>query len=192
MYRTRVEFFFLSRIARRKEKEILVLAYIVESFFQDAKINFDKVTYCINPQPGHDAHGFCWETPIGITLWLKEKPALSMGFEWRGSDLCIRQLQGMAGTVLPEGYKRWPKIFVYACLAYARESKVCKVRYYRAHTSWFFEYASLEVKDGETADEAKQKHQSRMKRRYDWLAKEMKFKMRKHWGEWINPNYARS
>ena len=161
-------------------------------FFEDSGIKFDKVAYCINPTPGHDRYGFCWEAPVGITVWLDGKPALSMGIEWRGKDLCIRQLQGATGIMLPEGYKRWPKLFVYACLAYARESKVRRVRYYRAHTSWFYKYPDLEPKDGETPAQALEKHQARMKRRYDWLAKEMKFRMTTDWGEWVNPVYARS
>jgi len=191
--RRRIEYFFFSREAAKREEEVHSLTKFVGRAFQSRSPFFTGAGWSRYGAPGYgqgEKFRICWEATVGITVWLAKEPAIGMGVEFRGKTLCIRQLQGVAGANLKE-MGPWPRTFVSACLAFAKENGLKRVRLYRADQGLFYRYPDLKPRDGQTYREAVKEHQRRMRRRYDGTARQMRFKMKRRWGEWANPNYAR-
>ncbi len=193
-----VEFFFLYPVALRRTREISSLAACVEQIFRERTSLFSRVGWNIRSTPGFgvqangDRDPTCWETPVGITVYIAGKPALVMGVEFHGATLCVRQLQGIAGTKLDKNLQDWPKLFVQACTEFALASGIKRVRIYRADQGLFYHFPANIVRcNGETLREAKKSLRQRMRRRYDGTARQLHFIMKRSYGEWTNPNCAR-
>lgn len=192
-----VEFFFLYPIASRRLAEINSLTKCVGQTFRKRTDRFSAVSWSTQKAPGFAVangkrHPVCWESPVGITIYLAGKPALAMGVELHGSTLCVRQLQGIAGTKLGKNLQDWPKLFVQACTEFALASGIKRVRIYRADKSLFYRFpANIVKRNGETMQEALQAYRQRMRRRYDGTARQLHFVMKRSYGEWTNPDCAR-
>jgi hypothetical protein len=133
-----------------------------------------------------------WEAPLTFTLWGKDGPVAGMAVEFRPNALCIRQLQGVAGTSLSPQERDWPKKFVQACISLALWTGIRYVRVYRADQSLFYHFPDFSRKTIEDISAAEKKHRERMRRRYDGTARQLGFVMKRKWGEWTHPKYARS
>lgn len=171
-------------IACRRTEYLNRLVRCVGREFLGAQ-SFTGVQWHTQPFPGyvHDKPGgkrtseICWEAPVGITIYLDEKPVLGMAVEFRGPHLCIRQLQGVAGVHLPDELKDWPARFVEGAMNFlCNTEELVSVRLYAADQRWsykrpFNREVELLVL---TATELKQ-YQQRLRRRYDGTARKMGF-----------------
>lgn len=189
----RTEWFFLRYVLLRKPGIALLLHKVVARTFrrQTAMVRvtgalYYRRGYGIGESPG-ETRTLYWEAPLTFTVWRDGKPLCGMALELRRNALCIRQLQGVAGVRFPEELRNWPRLFVLACVRFARLVGIKHVRLYRAHTSLFYEYPIIDADEGHPYEEAVRLHQVRMRRRYDGTARQLGFKIMEDWGEWTHP-----
>ena len=190
----RIEWFFLCRLILKRPKLARLLRKSIERAFKD-HLKINRLTAVLyfhrgygNGESTDTVKTIYWEAPLAITAWTSEGPAFGMGIEFRSDALCIRQLQGVGGTHLPEELKQWPKIFVSGCLRFARRAGIKHVRLYRADQSLFYYWPMLRQDGtGDAAADALKDHQRRMRRRYDGTARQLGLAMKNRWGEWTHP-----
>ena len=73
-----------------------------------------------------------WDGPITVSVFRerrgKKRQALCMSLFLISDTLQIAQIQGVFGTDLPKDLRGWPKLFIEACLTFARQENLRQVR----------------------------------------------------------------
>lgn len=159
--------------------------------------SFTSVGRHTQPAPGY-AHSktgereseICWEAPVGITVYFDEKPVLGMAVEFRGPHLCIKQLQGVAGTQLPNELRDWPARFVKGAMNFLYNTEeLVSVRLYTANQRLSYRFPfDKDLKRIVMSKEEKRLYQQRLRRRYDGTARQMGFTRRNNrYYDWYAP-----
>lgn len=150
----------------------------------------DGLSMTLGWTPGYseiEHRAICWEAPMGLAVWIDGRPAFGVGLEFYANTIRIRQLQGVKGVKVPYALRDWPKRLVKALRRFALLSGMRGVYIGRAHMSLFFHMPHLGVLDGEDPKAALERHQNRMRMRYDETAKSLGFELFQDWGVWHNP-----
>lgn len=151
--RRRIAFLFHYLLARARAKSINNgLLPIIEKSFDHPWIT--RVELKVRFSPGRettlnrlwrlfkslpmDDNLMHWDAPVTVSIFRKrrgkERQALCMSLYIRSGILYIGQLQGVAGTDIPEGLRHWPKMFIEACKRFACQQELREVRVPRAST----------------------------------------------------------
>jgi hypothetical protein len=175
------------KIARTNEELVCDLGkYILGRFItKDKTVNYIEYHRQFSlgyptKENGERFSEICWEAPICFTIFREGKPLVGMGVEFRGSILCIWQLQGVSGAKIPKAIQRWPALFVEAVQKFAQErSEVSVVRLYAADQRLSYANPTLDLDVEEAA-----RYRQNLRRRYDGTARQRKFK-KKHKRYWV-------
>lgn len=181
------------RMALTKGDDIRVLRVCIMDAFMARTRREVAIETGLMRHPAYEAEDettICWEAPVVFILHVDGTPALGMSLEFGEDFVSIRQLQGTRGFSVPDELKQWPRIFVEACIEYARLRGLNAVRLYRAHTDLFYEKPYVLVPEGPEAEALRTKIRARMVRRYDGTAKKMGLIVLADWAEWQNPDRA--
>lgn len=195
-YRKLEVFLLYPRTNRHAKQHIKILLVLIHQAMKERASLFSGIHWATVKGIGHltRADGsyseLCWSAPLCITVYLADRPYFGLGLELRGKALCVRQLQGVKDAIPTEKLRAWPTLLVSACMAYAMKVGLKEVRVYKADQDLNFDYPLLELREGETRQQAKSRHQDRMRRRYDRTAQELKFKKKKRYYVWENPAQA--
>ncbi len=194
----RMEYVLLVRNAKRRLPEIEKLARVVGWAFLRKTKKFSSIRWGILPNPGFETtnentHGpICWEAPIVFLVQLNDGTSLGLAVEFRGSVLCVRQMQGTKGADIPREINHWPLIFMRACIDFAKQNNLREVRLYRADQSGFYWHpVAIPYENGEQWSVAVANLQRRMRQRYDGTAYNLRMIMTRRYGFWTNPNCTR-
>ena len=136
-----------------------------------------------------------WDAPITISIFRKrrgdEREALCMSLYIRAGILHIVQLQGVAGTDVPEELRPWPRMFNEACNEFARSEDLEEVRVAKASTLGSFRHP---YGRSEMLTEAIKKAVPRIRRDmellYDTNALALGLQPRGDWFTWRNARAA--
>ena len=179
----RIEYRILFSIATARILEVEVLARMIGAQFGTVHNLCNGVGWVTALKPGHvlskegKASSICWEAPVGITIYHGTLELFGLGVELRGKALCIRQLQGVQGTIVPKELHRWPQLFAKTCQDFARKVRTIEeVRIYCADQSLFYDYPNIDCDDDAKWPQILKEHQQRMRRRYDGTARTLGFK----------------
>lgn len=173
-------------IANRHTTEINILTHSLFETVTKAGAGLNGVRWMLFDAPGYnyETSPLCWETPVAILLYYRNKPLFGVGLEIYKKKIYIRQLQGIAGTKFPKKIKDLPATCVTAIVDFAKQEKFSKVRLYRAHCDMFYQDPFLpDIPEGKTKDEMVNEIRQRMRRRYDGTARQLGFVMKKNYGE---------
>tara|TARA_B100000508_G_scaffold60333_1_gene47065 strand:+ start:115330 stop:115953 length:624 start_codon:yes stop_codon:yes gene_type:complete len=176
------------KVARKQEDRIYELSkHVLNSFIsEDKTINYIEYHSQLSlgyptKENGERFSEICWEAPICFTIFHNDKPLVGMGLEFRGSALCIWQLQGVRGAKVPETIRKWPALFVEGAKKFASETKeIRSVRVYAAD-----QRISYRFPEGDLSEADMCRHQRNLRRRYDGTARQQGFKkVSKRYWEW--------
>ena len=195
IYSFRLRFYVLAHIANARSEELQLLTMCVGREFRNATKEFSGIEWRIQAAPGYDADavgrrisGICWEAPATIVVYVNKKPLVGMGVEFRGSNLCIRQLQGVPSASIPASLQKWPAMFVTGAMNFLLNTeKYHVVRLYAADQR--FSYKNPVFDDDRPTEHVYEKRtaelRQRLRRRYDGTAKQLGFtkRSRRFW-EW--------
>jgi hypothetical protein len=130
-----------------------------------------------------------WDAPVTVSVFRKrkgkERQALCMSLYIRSGILYVAQLQGVAGTDVPEELRPWQKMFIEACKRFACQQGLREVRVPKAST-----LISFRKPYGSTLTEARKKAVPRIRRDmeliYDKNALELGLVPDGDWFKWQN------
>lgn len=178
---------YLVRVANRLDDDLDLLLTCIGGAFMDAHLGTDNFYFGFHTQPrpgyamGKDllhTSEICWEAPVCYSIYLNDKPLVGMAVEFRGSVLCIRQLQGAPHTKLPNDLRSWPKLFIAGSKLYQHNAKrITSIRLYSADQRPSYKYPVADFSPEQMAD-----YHRNLRRRYDGTARQCGFKR-------VNPRY---
>jgi len=137
---------------------------------------------------GLDSNGANWGAPITVTVFGPgNEAARYMALSIWVNSLDIHQLQGIRGIAIPPELANWPEQFVKACLDYAREKNLAKVRVRRAETLYSYGRPYVNpMLPFEARAKAAAQARAFMERHYDGTAKQLGFSLETNWYVWRN------
>ena len=195
-----IAFFLSYTIVRRRTADIERLATEVFRAFVEETSRSSRfraklrVGYSLARHPGYRVHPdgtsdpICWEAPIGITLYIHNKPVCGMAVQFCGKVLKIRQLQGIKDVRLPGVLREaWTQVFARSCCRYASRRSFDCVRIYRADQSLYYRYPVLQGIHGNPSQADLSTLRKRMCRRYDGTAEALGFAPKRRYYEWKAP-----
>ena len=150
-----------------------------------------QVEFALYSEHGPEKDGknpIWWEAPTTYTVYVAEKPAFGLGLEFLSDRIDIRQLQGVQGAVIPDQLRKWPFMFLFACINFAQQQGIKEVRLYRASETIFYKHPVGVSLPGFSRKDAVKVAQERMRLRYDGTARRAKLLMKQKYGVWINPD----
>jgi hypothetical protein len=181
-----LEFRYLAHVANRKQTQLELLLQCVVYTFREAEPDLSGYSWHTQPLPGYAHKGsertssICWEGPICFTVYADDRAILGMAVEFRGSTVCIRQLQGAAGSSIPDRLKKWPALFVTAVKMFLlNEPSFRTIRLYSADTRPSYMHPVMPLTEEKFA-----KYQQQLRRRYDGTARQCGFKKSPHGKYW--------
>jgi len=111
-----------------------------------------------------------------------------MSFYVFGSNLYIKQIQGVSQTDAPSELRAWPEIFIEACRQFAREQAFRTVRVPRADTLYSYHSPTINM---DLLPDARKRSIKRIRRNiellYDANALRLGFVREGDWFVWTNP-----
>lgn len=169
---------YLVRRANRRQGHLDLIMACVGHGFMEINKKVTGVGCHTQPRPGYCVQGtlrtseICWEAPVCLTVYYEGKPLVGMALEFRGSALCIRQMQGAPNTRIPEDLRAWPKLFVSGMKLFVRNTKeITSLRIYSADQRPSYKYPTSRF-----SDEELKIYQQNLRRRYDGTARQSGFK----------------
>lgn len=172
---------------RNVEKIRTLTGSLFESVTKDGG-GLSGIRWMLFDAPGynHETSPLCWEAPVAILLYYRNKPIFGIGLEIYKKKIHIRQLQGISGVKFPKKIKGLPAVCVGAIVDFAKQQNFSEVRLYRAHCDMFYQEPHLpNLPEGKTRDEVVNEIRQRMRRRYDGTARQLGFVMKKDYGELV-------
>jgi len=133
--------------------------------------------------------GITFDAPIVVVATMDAVPAFGMAFELNGTEIRIRQLQGVRGFSTRGRYhpvRVWPRLFVKSCQDLALMHGYSRVLLVRSHRSYSWKHPdsgyALETREGIG------RHleiRSRLMKRLDGTAQSIPgFEVEKNWWVW--------
>jgi hypothetical protein len=186
--------------ARARPKAVARFLPIVEKTFEhpwvaecELQIRFWPGHERVWPWSRNPLRTMHWDAPIAVSIFRKKRGkkrlALCFSMYLIGKTLHIKQIQGVSGTDVPSELRGWPKMFIEACRAFARQEALSEVRIPRADSLYSYHTPGL---NPELLPDSRERALAQIKRNmellYDANALELGFVPDGGWFKWRNPN----